>query len=246
MPENTQPNIEEIQIKEEVKNIEEVKSNSSEVWSFLKDLWVIIAIVLLIRTFIAMPFQINGESMADSYYNREFIIVDRLSYRVWEPKRGDVIVFKPGVNKDREFFLKRIIAIAGDKIKIAEGKVYLSKNGLEEYKELDEQYLNISNNGFTVVSQNKTLEKIIPEGQYFVMWDNRTHSTDSRSCFSNCTNANATNFVPKENITGRLFIDLWYFNFTFSRDKFWFNHPEIDGLKTYPRFLSSPRGYDYE
>jgi len=58
----------------------EKKDFKGEVFDFLKDLVIIAVIVLLIRTFLAEPFQISGESMADSYYNGEFIIVDRLSY----------------------------------------------------------------------------------------------------------------------------------------------------------------------
>jgi len=73
-----------------------------EVLDFLKDLVIIIAIVLIVRTFIVMPFQINGQSMYDSYYNGEFILVDRFSYRDFpvigqsrQVRRGDVIVFRP-------------------------------------------------------------------------------------------------------------------------------------------------------
>ena len=80
-----------------------------EVIDFFKDLVVIVLIVLFIRTFLAMPFQINGQSMYSSYYDKEFIIVDRLSYRIWTPKRWDVVVFKPNVSLKKEFFLKRIV-----------------------------------------------------------------------------------------------------------------------------------------
>jgi signal peptidase I len=87
-----------------------------ELIDFLKDLIVIIAIVLFIRTFFIMPFQINGQSMYDSYYDGEFIIVDRFSYRDFpllgqyqDVERGDVIVFKPRVSDDRKYFIKRII-----------------------------------------------------------------------------------------------------------------------------------------
>jgi signal peptidase I len=60
----------------------EENSFKNEVIDFLKDLTIIIIIVFFIRTFIAMPFQINGSSMQDSYYDKGFIIVDRLSYRI--------------------------------------------------------------------------------------------------------------------------------------------------------------------
>ena len=82
---------------------------NSEPILFLKDLLIILLIVLIIRLFIAMPFQISWTSMKDSYYDREFIIVDRISYLFWTPKRWDVIVFRPHVNENKEYFLKRII-----------------------------------------------------------------------------------------------------------------------------------------
>ena len=224
------------------KNIEEVKSFSSEVIDFLKDLVVIFAIVLVVRTFIAVPFQINGQSMNDSYYNREFIIVDRLSYIIWDVKRWDVVVFRPWVSKDREFFLKRIIGLPWDTLAIEDGKVYLKEVSGEDFVELDEKYLNDTNYGNTFISGSKSrIEYKVPEGSYFVMGDNRNHSTDSRQCFSSCSLPWAIHYTKKENITGRLFLDLWYFNFK----KFSFIHPE-SWIDTFPRFLNSPRNYEYE
>jgi len=66
---------------ESIENIEENKENPrSEILDFLKDLIIIIIIVVIVRSYIAMPFQISGQSMYSSYYDREFIIVDRVSY----------------------------------------------------------------------------------------------------------------------------------------------------------------------
>ena len=76
-----------------------------DVKDFAKDLAIIIVIVFFIRFFFAMPFQISGQSMYSSYYDREFIIVDRLSYRIWKPDRWDVVVFRPHVSKTKEFFI---------------------------------------------------------------------------------------------------------------------------------------------
>lgn len=198
-----------------------------------------------------MPFQISGESMYDSYYDGEFIIVDRFSYRevplLWrhrEPRRGDVIVFKPGVSDDREYFIKRIIALPGETLKIVDGKVYLKKIGEEDFTELEEWYLSEENQGKTYVRQSPS-ENIyeVPEGKYFVLWDNRQASTDSRTCFSTCSIR--TNYIDIPMVTGRVLVDLGYFSFS----NFGFTHPDItqDGepIVTTPRFFSSPSQYSY-
>ena len=95
--------------------------DKNEIIDFFKDLILIVVIVLVVRTFIAMPFQINWQSMYSSYFDREFIIVDRLSYLIWNPDRWDVIVFKPNVSEEKKYFLKRIIGIPGDSVKIEDG-----------------------------------------------------------------------------------------------------------------------------
>lgn len=211
-----------------------------DVYDFLKDLLIIVAIVLFLRTFIAMPFQINWQSMSESYYDREFIIVDRLSYYFWEPKRWDVIVFKPHVSETKEFFLKRVIWVPWDTLKIEDWKVYLKEIWQKEYKELKEPYLNEENNWFTFVWTSRAKQEYtLSDWDYFVMWDNRNHSTDSRVCFSNCSIVSY--YVNKEAITWKVFLDLWYFNFkTFS-----FLHPEL-GIDTYPKFFKSFSHYDYK
>jgi len=92
-----------------------------------------------------MPFQINGQSMYASYYDKEFIMVDRLSHRdipligqMDEMQRGDVVIFAPGVSKERKYFIKRVIALPGETLKIENGRVYIKELGQEEFYELDE------------------------------------------------------------------------------------------------------------
>jgi len=215
--------------------------DKNEILDFFKDLIVIVVIVLVIRTFLAMPFQINGQSMYSSYYDKEFIIVDRLSYYLSEPDRWDVIVFKPNISKDRVYFLKRIIWIPWDKVKIEQGEVYLQKKGESSYIQLDETYLNGENKWFTFIGWSKDLhEYTLWINDYFVLWDNRNHSTDSRECFSGCSMAWNSNFVWKEDITGRLFLDLWYFNFK----NFSFIQPRL-WIDTQPRFFDTVSTYEY-
>lgn len=224
------------------------KSNiKSEIIDFLKDLVVIVLIVLFIRTFLVEPFQISGQSMYASYYDKEFIIVDRFSYldipfiKTWEIKRWDVVVFKPGVSEDREYFIKRVIWVGWDKIKIEDWKVYLQKPWENDFSIIDEsEYLTLENNERTYVKWWQNIFEI-PEWRYFVMWDNRNHSSDSRSCFSySCTVSDRDPYISKDHITWKVLLDLGYFNF---RD-FSFTHPDL-GINTYPKWFSSPRIYNY-
>lgn len=215
------------------------KINSLEVIDFFKDLIIIILIVVLIRSFIAMPFQISWQSMYSSYYDREFIIVDRLSYLIWEPNRWDAIVFEPNIWEDKKYFLKRIIWMPGDKLKIDWWEVYIKQDWEDKYSIIEEWYLNTENKWYTFVwSSRWSVEYNLWEDQYFVMWDNRNHSTDSRECFSNCVWRNE--YISKDDIVWKVFLDLWYFNFK----KFSFIQPNL-WIETFPRFFSSPVEYDY-
>ena len=225
----------------------ETSTIKNEVLDFLKDIVIIIVVVFFVKTFFISPFQIKGQSMYDSYYDGQFIIVDRFSYlsvsdiKKWLPERWDVVVFRPGVNDEKEFYIKRIIGVPGDSIKIDEGKVFLKIEWQSDFAELDEVYLSDWNMESTFVSgKSKENTYKVPEGGYFVMWDNRVASTDSRSCFSYCS-GDTSNFVPKEAIVWKLLLDLWYFNFK----EFSFTHPKL-GISTFPTFFSSPSHFDYE
>jgi signal peptidase I len=180
--------------------------------------------------------------MYSSYYDKEFIIVDRLSSHISTPNRWDVIVFKPHVSIDKEYFIKRVIGLPGDHIKIEDWNIFLKKEGSNDYVELDEKYLNEENKWFTFVWWSKTTHMYdLWKDQYFVMWDNRNHSTDSRECFSSCAIEGRTNFISAKDITGHVFLDLWYFNFR----SFKFLQPNL-WIDTTPKFFNSPSSFKYE
>ncbi len=216
------------------------KMNTSEVINFFKDLLIIIIIVVIIRTFVAMPFQISWQSMYSSYYDREFIIVDRLSYYFSDPDRWDVVVFEPNLWNDKKYFLKRVIWIPGDTLRIEWWEIYVKPEWAQDFVMLEEDYLNVENNWYTYVWSNReAIEYNLWEDQYFVLWDNRNHSTDSRECFVSCRDREE--FISESDIVWKLIIDLWYFNF----QRFSFIQPNL-WIETKPRFFSSPSTFDYD
>ena len=216
--------------------------SKKEIIDFFKDIIVILLVVFIIRTFFILPFQINWQSMYTSYYDWEFIIVDRFSYRfLHKPNRWDVIVFKPHVSQEKQYFLKRINGLPWDKIKIEWWKVYVFSKSKNKFIELDEKYLSQENNKATYVSWDKWSHIYeVPEDSYFVMWDNRNHSTDSRACFSSCYIDWSTNFIKTDDITWKLFLDLWYFRIS----KFDFVHPAL-WIITKPKWFNTSSEYDY-
>lgn len=198
----------------------------------LVNVFVIIMLVLVIRTYLISPFQVYGPSMCNTlnYINGEckhqfgeYLIVNRAVYypffgdkRYSLPQRGDIVVFKPLQNKD-EYYIKRVIALPGEQVKIQNGLVYLKNNEHQSWWQLPEPYLNETNAGrtFPLIASQAT-EYIVPAGKYFVMGDNRQESTDSRQCFyTRSTQKCATesdHYLTLERIEGKASLVLWPFN----------------------------------
>jgi signal peptidase I len=167
---------------------------------------VIVAIVAVIRTFLVSPFQVEGSSMASTLENNEYIIINKLSYYIGDPGRGDIIVFRPP-SDPKKHYVKRVIGLPGDEVVLRGGAVYLQKAGETEEVKLDEGYLDERNQGKTFrhppgSGDTSEVRYKVPEGYYFVMGDNRQGSLDSRSFMG--ANASPTPFVPEKSISGRV------------------------------------------
>ncbi len=128
--------------------------------------------VFLVRTFIAQPFVVSGASMVPTFHTGEYLIVDQLSYELTNPHRGDVIVFKYPLIPTR-FFIKRVIALPGETIRITGEKVEIKEVGSDTFVTLEEPYIELSKDSLT--------ELTLASDEYFVMGDNREASLDSRS-----------------------------------------------------------------
>ena len=184
-----------------------------------------IVIAVFVVTFIVQAFQIPSESMENTLLIGDYLLVDKLHFGsdgFWghllpytKVRRGDIVVFHYPVHPS-EHFVKRVIAIPGDRLRLIDRTVYV--NGAvvsepyvhysrphdifrDEFPRLDVPYVP-SLNGAWSKQMNKLVEDnqlIVPEGDYFVMGDNRDDSLDSRYW----------GFVPQENIVGRPLVIYW-------------------------------------
>lgn len=128
--------------------------------------------VFLVRTFIAQPFVVSGSSMDPTFHTNEYLIVDQLSYELGSPKRGEVTVFKYPIIPSR-YFIKRIIGLPGETVKITGTKVEIKEKGSDKYFTLDEPYVKFPKESY--------VEMTLKDNEYFVMGDNRLASLDSRT-----------------------------------------------------------------
>lgn len=146
----------------------------SEIWEIARVLLISAAVVLPIRYFIAQPFIVRGASMEPNFEDREYLIVDEISYYMRPPKRGEAIIFR--YPKDpSQFFIKRIIGLPGEKIQIENGKVMISSSAYPEGFALDESYLDPPGR---LTRPDGTYA--LGADDYFVLGDNRDFSSDSR------------------------------------------------------------------
>lgn len=167
-------------------------------------------IVLPIRTFIAQPYIVSGASMDNTYQNGNYLIVNEISYKFEEPKRGEVIVFKTppkGLELQKlpttktVYYIKRIIGLPGETVEINgdEVKIYNKENPdgiilIEPYVFIDK----VISSPFSDIKLKITLN----EDEYFVMGDNRHNSSDSR----------LWGVLPRKNIVGESYLRLFPFN----------------------------------
>lgn len=142
-------------------------------FDILESIVVALAVFVVVYLFLFQPHQVKGASMEPNFHDGEYILTNKFLYRFDNPKRGDVIVFKSPQNPDVDF-IKRIIGLPGDRLKIIKNHYYI--NG----EELKESY--IANELYTFNGNylREGTEVIIPEDHYFVSGDNRPRSSDSR------------------------------------------------------------------
>ncbi|OKP81790.1 signal peptidase I [Paenibacillus helianthi] len=172
----------------------------NEVLEWIKAIAIALILVILIRWLLFKPFIVDGPSMRPNFHTGERVIVNEILYDIRSPQRGEVIVFHvPSEGKD---FIKRVIGVAGDTVKV-EGDV-VTVNG----EPVNETYIKgamdqAHNNNTLYNNTNFPNEDItdgtVPKGHVFVMGDNRSDSKDSRMI----------GYVPLSDIVGRADLIFW-------------------------------------
>lgn len=159
-------------------------------WEIFQIVILALFIVLPIRYFIFQPFIVKGQSMEPNFEDGDYLIIDELSYRLREPQRGEVIVFKNPRNPSQRF-IKRIIGLPGEKVLIENGKITIFKG--------DEKQVLEESNYLGLEWTNGNIDIFLGENEYFVLGDNRNYSFDSRQFGP----------LPRKYIIGRVLLRLW-------------------------------------
>ncbi|KKW07687.1 MAG: Signal peptidase I [Candidatus Kaiserbacteria bacterium GW2011_GWC2_49_12] len=157
---------------------------------------IALGLALFIRFFIAAPYIVSGASMEPTFDNLHYLIIDRVSYELGEPARGDVIVFDLPTEPGRSL-IKRVIGLPEETVIISENAVIIQNAEHPEGFTLDEPYLDQANLG-----GGNDMRVILEQGEYFVLGDNRHVSSDSR----------VWGALPRETIVGRVFLRLYPLN----------------------------------
>lgn len=148
-------------------------------------IWAVVLFFLL--QLVVRNFRIQGDSMWPTLETGQFVLVERVSYRFSEPRRGDIVVFEYP-RAPQEDFVKRIIGLPGETLEIQNGSVYINGNLLAEPYVRGQQTL-----------AYRPIKVTLGPDEYFVMGDNRAASSDSRTWGP----------LPRRNIIGRAWLSYW-------------------------------------
>jgi len=148
--------------------VEKSHSFREEALETFRFLLIALVIVVPIRIFIAQPFIVSGASMDPTFKDKQYLIVDELSYHLNDPVRGDVAIFKYPKNP-KQYFIKRVIGLPGETVLIDnDGNVLIKDKDGENIIELEESYVMYEKGG--------SLERTLLMDEYFMMGDNRSGS----------------------------------------------------------------------
>ena len=170
--------------------MEKEKSVLRELVGWLVYILVIVAVTGLIVTFVGQRTRVSGQSMETTLHDGDNLIVDKISFRFRDPKRFEIIVF-PYKYEENTYYIKRIMGLPGETVQVKDGYLYI--NG----EKLEENYGNELMNSAGIAAE----PIVLGEDEYFVLGDNRNHSSDSREP--------KVGVIKREDLIGRAWIRIW-------------------------------------
>jgi signal peptidase I len=168
------------------------KTKKSVLREYIESILIAVILALFIRAFIVQAFKIPSGSMRPTLKEGDRILVNKMIYKFNEPQRGDIVVFKYPLEPKKDF-IKRLIAVGGERVQIKKGDIYINGKLVNNVIIKNIYYYN----GGKLKDGNSIIT--VPEGFYFVLGDNSANSRDSRYW----------GFVPEKNIIGKAFIIYW-------------------------------------
>lgn len=148
------------------------------VFEILKTIFIVGVLALIFRVFIIQPFIVEGHSMDPTLSDKDYLLIDKISYKFFQPQRGDIIVFR--YPKDERLnYIKRVIGLPGERVRVTDREVTVFNSEDSISMVLNENYL-LDPDGKKINTGQKVIEVEIPANSYFVMGDNRLGSSDSR------------------------------------------------------------------
>ncbi len=170
------------------------------IWDLVKTGIIVFIIAFSIRYFLVQPFIVEGSSMLPNFVDKEYLLAEKLNYLIGSPRRGDVVIFRYPKNPTTNF-IKRVIALPGETVEIEDSKIKIINSEHTDGIYLDES-IYLASNIKTLTSTREKFTMTLGPDEYFVMGDNREHSSDSREWGK----------LPKSNIIGRAWLTLKPFN----------------------------------
>lgn len=178
-----------MQIKDKVKELIKRPAKSRVFIFFL----LVFLLVVSVRTFVIEPIQVYGDSMLPSFRDKDYIFIEKITYKKKDPERNDIVVIEVDDGSDTRY-IKRIIGLPGETVQVKKGRVYIDGKALEENK----PFPTIEDGG---MARNKiTLGK----DEYFLLGDNRNQSKDSRHV--------EIGIVMKKQIKGKFWVRFFPFD----------------------------------
>jgi signal peptidase I len=153
---------------------------------------IALAVFVIVYLFLFAPHQVKGNSMYPNFHDGDYLLTDKISYRLTEPKYGEVVVFTAPKNKEYDY-IKRLIGLPNDTIEICQGRVLV--NG----QVLTEKYLPADFKTLPGLFAKECQNMAVGKNEYFTLGDNRSHSSDSREW----------GMVPRDLIIGKARLRYW-------------------------------------